>query len=490
MIEEQYSNVRWSYASTFSTVAMQLIASATITRFLQPRDYGLAAMAMLSYSLAGYLTQLGMDRAIVQKQDLSEGNIRAAFTLCLATGFAGFIVLALLSPLLALYFNESRLPPVIVAFGLNLVFNSASNVARGLLRRNFKIRELAICDFLAYALSTFGVGLTMAIKGYGVWALVGSNVSQPFICMVLYYFMQPHSLWPTFQREDYRAITSFGGKASLTTAIEAIGGSVDTIVLGRTVSPSTLGLYNRSLMLSTLPSLNLSNGLTRVFYPALARASERSLDECRKMLLQSQRLLLALILPMCVGAAAGAPTIIPVLFGKQWAFAVPTYQVLCFVAFVDASFHLPSIQLEIRNQFRHKIALQIGFAAAFGVAVAVTSRFGITQVAVAYGILQFLRTFGLHVLSARSLNFAVTKLFIAWAPGILCALVIAIPILGLQSAHLGLLAQHAVVRLFLLVGVSSAGMVLFYRAMFRRQVYEPWRGIFGRREQEANVPVA
>ncbi|MDR3504870.1 MAG: lipopolysaccharide biosynthesis protein [Acidocella sp.] len=489
MIESQHRHVRWSYASTFSTAAMQLLASATITRFLQPRDYGLAAMAMLSYSLTGYLTQLGMDRAVVQKQNLSEGNIRAAFTMSLATGVVGFAVLALLSPLLARYFQESRLPPIIMAFGLNLVFNSASNVARGLMRRNFQIRELAMCDFVAYALSTFGVGLTMAIKGYGVWALVGSNVSQPFICMVLYYAVRPHALLPTFRREDYRKISSFGGMSSFTTAVEAIGGSIDTIVLGRTVAPATLGLYNRSLTLSTLPAFNVSNGLTRVFYPALARAAERSLDECKKMLLQSQQLLLAMILPMCLGAASAAPTIIPVVFGRQWIFAVPTYQALCIVAFLDASFHLPAIQLEIRNQFKHKIVLQVAFALTFGLAVVVFSRYGITQVALAYGVLQLLRTFGLHALSARSLNFAVVKLFATWIPGALCALTISVPIWMLQSAHVGWLEEHAVVRLLLMVATSAVGAVLFYRSLFNRQVYQPWRALFTRPDKTENVLV-
>lgn len=116
MTDNNPSLLRWSYLSTISTAAMQLLASATITRFLQPSDYGLAAMAMLCSGLVGYFTQLGMGRAIVQKPNLTDGNIRASFSLSLATGLGGFVILSALTPVLAKYFREPRLPPIVIAF--------------------------------------------------------------------------------------------------------------------------------------------------------------------------------------------------------------------------------------------------------------------------------------------------------------------------------------------------------------------------------------
>ena len=80
---------------------------------------------------------------------------------------------------------------------------------------------------------------------------------------------------PTFKREDYEHITGFSGKASVTTSIEALGGSLDMIIMGRLLQPAALGMYNRSLTLSTQPGYNLSMGLTRVFHPTIARAAER-----------------------------------------------------------------------------------------------------------------------------------------------------------------------------------------------------------------------
>ena len=486
MTMNRESLLRWSYFSTFSTAGMQLLAAILITRFLQPKDYGLAAMAMLCSGLTAYFTQLGMDRAIIQKSEITTGNIRAAFTLSVATGLCGFIVLAALSPLLAIYFKEPRLPGVVIAFALNLVFQSVSMVAGGLLRREFRIRRLAICDISAYLLSTFGLGLPMAIKGYGVWALVASNVSQPLIVAIAYFIARPHPILPTFNREDYRHITGFGGKVSLTTLVEALSGSLDTLILGRLVSAGSLGLYNRSATLSQQPIFALSSGLSRVFHPSIARAADRKLEDCKLMLQNSQRQLMAVVIPTCIGAAVAAPTIIPVILGRQWAGAVPVYQALCIDAALDATFHLPAIQLEVLSRFKNKLIVQLLYGITLGVSVAVAARFGIVAVAWVHPGLQLVRTICLHALSARSLRTSLSSLLVAWRPGMICGAAVGILIYLTQSLLADAGSSTHALQLLLLIAIATVASVAMYRTFYRGSVYSPWVRVL--RFKSAPVP--
>lgn len=466
--------------STISTAIMQLVAAATITRFLQPSDYGLAALAMLCYSMAGYFTQLGVGRVIMQKPGLTAANIRAAFTLGILTGVSGFLILAAVSPILGRYFGEPRLPPVIIAFGLNLIFQSAGAVAAGLLRRDLRMRDLAICDFLGYLFSTFGVGLPMAMHGFGVWALVGSNVSQPLISAIAYFIARPHPITPTFKRADYAQITGFSAKASFTTTVEALSGNLDMIVMGRILNPKAIGLYNRSLTLITQPAFNISMGLTRVFYPTLARAAERSREECFRILTSSERQMMSLIFPICAGAAVAAPTIIPVVLGGQWSSAIPTFQMLCLVAVLDASFHLPSIQLEVFARFRYKFILQVCFGISFGMGAYIAApRGGVVAVATVYAFLQAFRTLGLHVLSARSLGVSTISLLKSWIPGIVCSAFIA-ALVALAQHGLAAFTSPALstVKLVALISLSAATLIVVYRFFYRESVYSQWKALF------------
>jgi O-antigen/teichoic acid export membrane protein len=448
-------HLRWSYLSTLTTAVMQLLAAATITRFLQPADYGLAALAILCANLTGYFTQLGVGRALIQKLEVTTGNIRAAFTLAMATGIGGCMLVGALSPLLSRYFREPRLTAVIVAFGLNLVFQSAGLVPGGMLRREFRIRDLAICDFIAYLLSTFCIGLPMAMHGFAVWALVGSNVSQPLIAAI------------------------FSGKATMTSAIEALGGSLDLSIMGRLIGAAPIGLYGRSLTLSTQPCYQASMGLTRVFTPSLARAAERSVREGIDLLVTSERQLMSLIFPMCAAAAVAAPTIIPVVFGKQWIAAVPVYQVLCLVAALDSSFDLPATQLEIANQFRYKMLLQVAFAVFFGICIFLLApRYGVLAVASAYAVLQSIRSLIFHYLSAKSLNVSPWLLLSSWVPGLVCATLVAAVVSLLQRYGSMATPFDAVLKLGLIMLFSLTTIVAVYRSLYRTAVFEPWRGIF------------
>ena len=477
--DTERSHLRWSYLSTGTTALMQLAAAATITRFLQPSDYGLAALATLCYTMTGYFTQLGIGRAIVQKPGLTSGNIRAGLSLSLLTGMAGFLILVVLSPMLGRYFREARLQPVIIVFGLSLIFQSMGATAAGLLRRELRLRALAISDFVAYLLSTFGIGLPMAMYGLGVWALVGSNLSQPLIAAVAYFIARPHPIKPTFKREDYIHFLGFSAKASLTTTIEALGGSMDMIVMGRVMSPLSIGLYNRSLTLSTQPTYNISMGLTRVFHPSIARAAERTREECCRMLVSSERQLMSFIIPVCVGAAISAPTIIPVVFGRQWTSAIPLYQVLCLVAVLDASFHLPSTQLEIFSLFRHKVILQICFGSCFGLGIFfLAPRKGVISVAVIYALLQALRTIGLHSLSARSLGVTTLFLMRSWSPGLVCGIVLAVILFVGQFVLSVITPSPSLQKLMMLILLSAATVFIVYRALYRNSVYKQWIALF------------
>ena len=476
--ESGHHYLRWSYFWTGSIALMQLIAAATITRFLKPSDYGLAALATMCSTLTGYFTQLGVDRAVIQKPGLTPGNLRAAFTLSLATGTFGFLVLTLFSPLLARYFREPRLPPVIVLFGLNLVFQALGAVSAGLLRREFRIRELALCDLSGYLISTFGIGLPMAMHGFGVWALVASTVSAQLIIAVAYLLVRRPPVRPTLQREHYAHITGFSAKAAFTTTIEALSGSLDIIVAGRIVSPLAIGLYNRSLALSTTAGYSISMGISRVFHPTIARAAERGREESLEILVSAERQLMSIIFPFCSGAAVAAQTLIPTVFGRQWTSAVAVYQWLCLATAFDASLHLPATQLEIFNLFRNKIVLQFLCGICFGSGILVFApRVGIIAVPITLALLQGVRTVGIHSFSARSLGVSPIIIFGSWIPGLLCA--------GWSGAarHYAAFSvasakRYLPVRLGCLVLIGAVTVGAFYRVFYRESIYDHWMALF------------
>jgi len=199
------------------------------------------------------------------------------------------------------------------------------------------------------------------------------------------------------------------------------------------------------------------------------------------MLQTTELQLMAIIIPTCVGAAIAARTIVPAVFGRQWAGAIPVYQALCIVAALDATFHLPGIQLEVLSLFRRKTYIQVSFVLSWVLTILMTARYGITVVALARVALEVIRTLFIHALSARSLHASLWSLVRTWLPGIGCSAVVGAVIYVLQTSFAHAHGVRLGLQLLLLVLAGLLTAVLTYRVVYRSSVYDPWIRLFHQR---------
>ncbi len=479
MASSHRSQLLWSYASTLSNTLLQAVAAVIITRFVTPAEYGLVALAMMCCRFPNYLSQLGMGRAVVQKPDLSEGNVRAAFTVSMGLGLAGCLVVAAMAPLLARFFHEPRLTPILVVLSVNFILQGAILVSGGLLRRALKMRQLAIADTLSYLISTFAIGLPIAIKGYGTWAIVASTVTQTFLTAILYYAASPHVVRPTLCRSDYEHIVGFGGKATVTSIIEGFGGSMDILMLGKFSTPFNVGLYNRSGLLVQLPVQNLSNGLTQVLFTRFSIASAQGSAGAFDLLARCQRIFLAIVFPLCAGAAGAASCIVLTLYGAKWSSAIPVFAILCAAVAADASFHLPGVQMEALGRFRHKAIVQILFLICIGGGVYVSASHGLVIVGVTITGLTLIRSLGLHFYTAQYLNRSFTNIISCWVPGLIAAILVGGATVLVEGAFLKHQGIPAVLQLIVCIVMGLGISSVFYGIFYRKSVFDPLMTLIG-----------
>jgi O-antigen/teichoic acid export membrane protein len=483
MVSRSRSQLLWSYSSTILNSALQLLAAVTITRFVAPTEYGLVAIAMLCCRLPNYLSQLGMGRAVVQKAGLSDGNVRAAFTMSMGLGLVGCLAVATASPLLARFFREPRLTSILLVLSLNFIFQGASLVSGGLLRRTLRMRQLAIADTSSYLISTFAIALPIAVKGYGAWAIVAGTVSQTFITALLYLAATCHSLRPTFARVDFEHILTFGGKATGTSIIEGLGSSMDTLMLGRFSTSANVGFFSRTSLLIQLPVQNLSNGLTQVLFSRFSRASAQASPWAGELFQKSQRIFLAIVFPLCAGASVAASSIVLVVYGSKWSSAISVFAVLSILTAATASHHLPAIQLEALGRFRHKTIIQSLYLLCVAGGIYLSVPYGLVKVGITLTGLELCRSFALNYYSARYLNWSFRAVMSAWAPGLVGATAVAATI-GILVRSLPIHGRMGMMtELIANILVSLVVIVVVYAIFFRRSVFAPLLSLIGARKE-------
>jgi O-antigen/teichoic acid export membrane protein len=185
-----------------------------VVRILSPNDYGLMAMVGLYLSSMIVLNEMGLGAAIIQKKDLTQEDLSNIYWAVLAINVGLYVVSVLLAPVIAAFFNESRLTSMIRVASITFILNSVGLVSYNMLTRemNFNRRSQAeMIGNVSGALST----LWLAMHGFGVWSLVWGNLIIEVAKNLLYLFFYPWKLKFSFSFSKIKDMTHFGFKVAL-----------------------------------------------------------------------------------------------------------------------------------------------------------------------------------------------------------------------------------------------------------------------------------
>ena len=117
-----------------ATLAMRLLdvgGSLLVLQFLSPADVGLSALAWSIAVALEAFNGLGVGQWIVRQRDLSHEALSGLFWFCTLLGVAAVAVMLALAPLLAVFYADPRLGPMIVVSAVKLIFVGAALVPIG-----------------------------------------------------------------------------------------------------------------------------------------------------------------------------------------------------------------------------------------------------------------------------------------------------------------------------------------------------------------------
>lgn len=326
LVAKTLSGMRWTTLAMVTNVGFNLGYTAVMARLLAPSAFGLIAMAQIAIRFLSYFAQLGVSPALVQKPELSERDIRAAFTLSVGINALLFALMWLLAPLAAGFFNTPEVTPILRGLSTAFLFSGFSVISLGLLRRNLKFKQLAVVEITSYILGYGVVGIGSALQGYGVWSLVFAVIGQEAVTLALSYAFVRHSLRPVFAWVDIRHFLHYGGKYSVIGFLEYLGANVDSLLIGRWYGETVLGFYNRAQMLVKLPMHHIGTAITKVLFPVLSSA-QNDKQKLAYAYLAGWVLLGSLAASISLALIPAASDAVLTLLGPQWTAAIPIVEI-------------------------------------------------------------------------------------------------------------------------------------------------------------------
>lgn len=310
--------VKWSAISTVARFGLQLGAQVVLARLLGPENYGIFGVGMVVLTLSNFLANFGFGWNLLHKQDLTQDDIRFAFTWQIVAGCSAMLALFLLAPVLASYFREPRVLPVIQWLSLACLFNAAASPAGNLLQRDLNFKAVGIVQVASYACGYVLVGIPMALAGFGVNALVAAWLVQAGVVLVLMYVLRPHSLRPLFHFSGSGKAMGTSGQVFVTNVVNWCLNNIDRVLIGRMLNVHAVGLYAAGYNLATMPNTLLLGALQPAFMSAAARM-QNDHQRLGRVYLQMVATVWVIALPFFVFLAAISFDLVQFLYGSQWA---------------------------------------------------------------------------------------------------------------------------------------------------------------------------
>jgi O-antigen/teichoic acid export membrane protein len=451
------SSMTWTAWGSMATAGLKVVVLVVLTRLLTPADFGLvsAALVVIGFSLA--FSQLGMGPALVQRLVLEPRHISTAFFASTGIGFLVAALVWLLAPQIAGFFRTEQLVPIVRALSVLFPVVGMSSVAENLLLRQLRFRLLANTDVLAYSVGYGAVGFSLAILGYGPWALVLAQLTQAVLRAIILITREPPRLRPAPTWSSFNDLLGFGAGLSAARLGVVLANQADNLVVGRWLGGVALGLYSRAYQLMSVPTALLGDVFDKVLFPTMSRVQ----DDPRRLTtayLQGTAVIGLVTLPAGVVAAVLAPEIVGVAFGSRWQSLVPAFQVLAVGTMFRTSYRMSDSVSRATGRVFRRAWRQALYAVLVFVGAWIGQHRGIAGVAVGVLGALFMNYLLMAQLSLSVLRVSWLAFLRAQLPAVWLTIIVGTATLGVATAtrYLGL----PLIARLLLSSVTAAGTLM------------------------------
>ena len=411
-----------SLAYWVSKVAL-LPATLVLARILSPKEFGLLALALVVLTYLDVLRQFGLSTALIQWPDDDDLMVSVAFWLSALFGAVAAAGAVVLAPLIAGFFHQPELTPMLRVLALTFVVDSVAGIYEARIRKRLQFRR-RVGPELARAVVKAVTAIALAVLGAGVWSLVVGQLAGSVAAAVMYWSASRWVPAFRFDRSIARSLLTYGWQLMVFAILAIVLKDVDYVIIGRRISADALGYYTLAFRLPELAILGTCYIFSQTIFPVFAKL-QRDPVRLARAFLKTVHLLLLMTLPLGVGMSLVAPELVRVAFSERWLLSIPAMRWLALYATAVA---IGFVVGDVYKATGRTVMLNVLAVLKLGVTVPVlwvASSYGIEQVAFGqFAVVSAIVALELTV-ALRILVVPVSRLLATVAPAIVSALVMA-----------------------------------------------------------------
>lgn len=231
------------------------------------------------------------------------------------------------APLIAKFYNNEQLVLVLRVLGLQVPLSSMNTIQQAYVSKHMMFKKFFYSTLGGTIISGI-VGITLAYRGAGIWALVVQYMTNTIInTCILFLTVKWH---PTmeFDKQSAKTLFSFGWKLVAAQFMNQMYVELKNLFIGKVYTTSDLASYNKGEQFPSVLVMNINSAISSVLFPAMSIANQEK-GKLKELTRQSIMMSSYVVFPIVTGLMVVAEPMIRLLLTEKWISCVPFLQISC-----------------------------------------------------------------------------------------------------------------------------------------------------------------
>lgn len=299
--------------------AIYTFGTLVLARLVTPDDFGLVAIVMAYSLLLQNFGPNAFTQLVIQEPGLTHRHASTLFWIANGLSLMLTISFIVLSPLIALFYSDTRLLGVGLLISFCIFGAGLSTFHTALLMRGMRFIRTSLNDVATRLVSTV-VAIALGFLGWGFWAIVIRQIVYTTTNTIGAWILCRWVPGKPGKIGEVRPMLKFAFANYGNYCVIHFSRNIDRMVMGKVLGPEPLGYYDRGTNLcDMLPGL-LSSPLNGVAVATLSKLREDP-EQFRHYLRKMIELLAFIFMPVSAILTVLGSDIALVLLGPQWGMA-------------------------------------------------------------------------------------------------------------------------------------------------------------------------
>ncbi|WP_051604804.1 lipopolysaccharide biosynthesis protein [Lachnobacterium bovis] len=348
--------IGWKFAERIIAQGVSFIVSIILARILMPDDYGMVAIVFLFITLADVLVSSGLGTALIQDKNVVEDDFSTIFYCSLFISICLYMIMFVSAPLIEHFYKIQGLTIVLRVFSLRIILGAYNTIQHAYIVKKMEFQKFFWATLIGTMISAF-LGIYLAVKGYGVWALVMQYLSNSVMDSVVLSFIIKWYPKRVFSIKRAKVLVGYGWKIMCADFIGTFFNQIQTVFIGGYYNATQLAFYNKGNQIPNAMFNNITGTISSVLFSAFSKVEDKL--KKKKLIRQVIKKLSFVIFPGLAVMYTISDTIIIGLFTAKWARCVEfmKYGILSIPFFLIGEISIQIVKATGRSDIVLKIEL-------------------------------------------------------------------------------------------------------------------------------------